>query len=45
MSLCVKCHHFVVAYAYIIANRDGQKVESGSCFVGRSVNNFIHTTQ
>ena len=45
MSLGVKCHHFVVAYAYIIANRDGQKVESGSCFVSRSVNHFIYTMQ
>ena len=32
---CVKQHHFAIAYAYIIVNRSGQIVRSGSFFVER----------
>lgn len=43
--MCVKQNHFAAEYAYIIVNRDGEAVESGSCCVGKAVNHFIHIVQ
>ena len=44
-STCVKQHHFAVANAYIIVNRNKEVVRSGS-YCGRDcVNDFIQTMQ
>ncbi|XP_050710309.1 uncharacterized protein LOC126995061 isoform X1 [Eriocheir sinensis] len=45
VSGCVKRHHFAIAYAYIIVNRNGEAVQSGSYCGSNAVNHFIHTMQ
>ena len=44
-SSCVKKQHFAIAYAYIVVNRNGKTVGSGSYCGINCVNNFIQTMQ
>ena len=44
-STCVKQRHFAIAYAYIIVNRNGETVQSGTYCGNNSVNHFIQTMQ